>query len=111
VTIHQLISAFEKHQLALNTSRWARAKAEARAAEVAEAEQFGWDQSPGHRGAGCPEDELWIKESVCFPFEYDGPDFEGPGCKSCCPQIDIPVTPKPDNVSPSSWWGYFNTHG
>jgi hypothetical protein len=52
-----------------------------------------------------------VKESVCFPFEYDGPDFEGPGCKCCCPWIDIPVTPKPDNVSPSSWWGYFNTHG
>ena len=33
------------------------------------------------------------------------------GKARCCPQIDIPVTPKPDNVSPSSWWGYFNTHG
>ena len=106
-----MVKALHDWQLALKTSHWERAKAEARADEVAEAEQFGWDQSPGHRGAGLPEEHLWVKESTCFPFEYDGPDFEGPGCKCCCPWIDIPVTPKPDNVSPSSWWGYFNTHG
>ena len=59
-----MVKALHDWQLALNTSRWERAKAEARADEVAEAEQFGWDQSPGHRGAGLPEEHLWVKEST-----------------------------------------------
>ena len=104
------VKALHDWQLALNTSRWARAKAEARAAEVAEAEQFGWDQSPGHRGAGLPEEHLWVKESTCFPFEYDGPAFAG-RCECCCPPSlrspvfrKIPVTPKPNDVHAAAWY-------
>ena len=51
-----------------------------------------------------------VKESVCFPFEYDGPAFAG-RCECCCPPSltspvfrKIDVTPKPDDVHPSSWY-------
>jgi hypothetical protein len=51
-----------------------------------------------------------VKESVCFPFEYDGPAFAG-RCECCCPPSltspvfrKIPVTPKPDDVHPATWY-------
>ena len=40
----------------MNATRWARAKAAARAA-----------------APNCPEEDLWAHESDCMPFEYDGP--------------------------------------
>ena len=40
----------------VNATRWARAKAAARAA-----------------APNCPEEDLWAHESDCMPFEYDGP--------------------------------------
>ena len=43
-------------QASLNATRWARAKAAARAA-----------------APNCPEEDLWAHESDCMPFEYDGP--------------------------------------
>ena len=51
-----------------------------------------------------------VKESVCFPFEYDGPAFAG-RCECCCPPSlrspvfrKIPVTPKPNDVHAAAWY-------
>ena len=51
-----------------------------------------------------------VKESVCFPFEYDGPAFAD-RCECCCPPSlrspvfrKIPVTPKPGDVHAATWY-------
>ncbi len=94
VTIHQLISVFEKHG---GDAPWDRAVAASLEAKKNMTEEE-WRFEGG------------VKESVCFPFEYDGPAFAG-RCECCCPPSlrspvfrKIPVTPKPDDVHPATWY-------
>ncbi len=92
------VKALHNWQLALDVSRWDRAVAE----DIAAKRDMSEDDYYFLRGR--------VKESVCFPFEYDGPAFAG-RCECCCPPSltspvfrKIDVTPKPDDVHPSSWY-------
>ena len=94
------VKALSGWQLALDVSRWSRAVAEDIAAK---------------RDNMFEEDDYYfrfggVKESVCFPFEYDGPAFAG-RCECCCPPSlrspvfrKIPVTPKPGDVHAAAWY-------
>ena len=91
------VKALHNWQLALDVSRWDRAVAASLEAKKNMTEEE-WRFEGG------------VKESVCFPFEYDGPAFAG-RCECCCPPSltspvfrKIDVTPKPDDVHPSSWY-------
>ena len=49
-----------------------------------------------------------MKESVCFPFEYNGPAFAD-RCECCCPPggasfRNVQVAPKPDDVHAAAWY-------
>ena len=94
------VKALSGWKLALDVSRWSRAVAEDIAAK---------------RDNVFEEDDYYfrfggVKESVCFPFEYDGPAFAG-RCECCCPPSlrspvfrKIPITPKPNDVHAAAWY-------
>ena len=92
------VKALSGWQLALDKLRWDRAVAE----DIAAARDMSPDDYFFRFGG--------VKESVCFPFEYDGPAFAG-RCECCCPPSltspvfrKIPVTPKPDDVHAATWY-------
>ena len=92
------VKALSGWQLALDVSRWDRAVTRDIAAKRDMSEDDYYFLCGG------------VKESVCFPFEYDGPAFAG-RCECCCPPSltspvfrKIPVTPKPDDVHPATWY-------
>ena len=90
------VKALSGWQLALDKLRWDRAVAE----DIAAARDMSPDDYFFRFGG--------VKESVCFPFEYNGPAFAG-RCECCCPPggasfRNVQVATKPDNVSDYAWY-------